>query len=119
MCGVAPVYVNYIFAFYDVLSLHLNKFFFLLPDNVIGIFYFTEIPLDAGCEEEIEIRGCSIFIVECMVKELKKLSQDEIPELKDLIFNSVMIDHFLWDYRRAHANALACIPFHHTTGIYY
>lgn len=76
--------------------------------------------MENGSEEEVEIRGTSIFIVE----ELKKLVVAELesnhPNVsRTTIVNSVLLDHFLWDYRRRHAKKLELIPFHKTIGIYY
>lgn len=69
--------------------------------------------------EEVEIRGASIFIVE----ELKKAVLAELganhPNVQRSNVNSILLDHFLWDYRRRHAKALEYIPFHKTIGIYY
>lgn len=75
--------------------------------------------LENGSLEEVEIRGTSIFIVE----ELKKLVIAELetnhPDVLRTNVNSILLDHFLWDYRRRHAKALEHIPFHKTIGIYY
>lgn len=75
--------------------------------------------LENGSAEEVEIRGTSIFIVE----ELKKLVIAELEtkhaEVSRKNVNSILLDHFLWDYRRQHAKPLEHIPFHKTFGIYY
>jgi len=75
--------------------------------------------LENGSPEEVEIRGTSIFIVE----ELKKMVIAELeskhPGACRSNVNSILLDHFLWDYRRRHASALEHIPFHKTMGIYY
>lgn len=69
----------------------------------------------------MEIRGTSIFIVE----ELKKLVIAELelnhPDVcrSNVTVTSILIDHFLWDYRRRHASTLEHIPFHKTMGIFY
>lgn len=80
-----------------------------LPDKV----------MDNGSLEEVEIRGTSIFIVE----ELKKLVIADLeakhPDVARTNVNSILLDHFLWDYRRRNAKALEHIPFHKTIGIYY
>lgn len=80
---------------------------------------FLDKILDIGSPEEIEIRGASIYVVE----ELKKLVIDELklrhPEIPLSHVNSILLDHFLWDYRRRHAKELEYIPFHKTIGIYY
>lgn len=72
-----------------------------------------------GEEKEVEIRGASIYIVE----KAKELVMQEMkvnhPELPTKHVNSILIDHFLWDYRRANAELLNYIPFHKTYSIYY
>lgn len=65
-----------------------------------------------GSEEEVEIRGASIYIVE----QIKSAIMQTNPELP---INSVLIDHFLWDYRRKFAAELEYIPFHKTISIFY
>lgn len=80
---------------------------------------FSDTVFEVGSAEEVEIRGASIYVVE----ELKKLVIDELktkhPEVPLSHVNSILLDHFLWDYRRRHAQALEHIPFHKTIGIYY
>lgn len=70
--------------------------------------------LQNGEQEEVEIRGCSIHSVE-LLKDIisQKLTKHNV--------NSVLIDHFLWDYRRKHAKEIELkkIPFHKTFCIYY
>lgn len=70
--------------------------------------------LKYGSEEEVEIRGCSIHSVELIKDYIKKKS-------KDANINSILIDHFLWDYRRKHAKEILDegLPFHKTFSIYY
>lgn len=75
--------------------------------------------LTNGEEAEVEIRGASIYIVE-MAKEL--VLQDleaNHPEVSTKNINSILIDHFLWDYRRANNSSLEGIPFHKTLSIFY
>lgn len=47
----------------------------------------------------------------------KKQSMKEIPD--DLKVNAVLLDYFLWDYRRKYAKDMEHIPFHKTRCIYY
>lgn len=67
-----------------------------------------------GDIEEQEIRGCSIHAVE-LLKEYtnKQLEKEKI--------NSILIDHFLWDFRRKHAEEIEerGLPFHKVYSIYY
>ncbi|KAL0279375.1 UNVERIFIED_CONTAM: hypothetical protein PYX00_000954 [Menopon gallinae] len=68
--------------------------------------------LKNGEQEEMEIRGCSIHVVELVMNEIKTL----LPGVK---CNSILVDHFLWDYRRQYATELEVIPFHKTLSIFY
>ncbi|KAK2576379.1 hypothetical protein KPH14_005726 [Odynerus spinipes] len=80
----------------------------------------SDIGVESGSPEEVEIRGCSIEIVERVNNEVKRLI-NTYPDLnlKECDVNSILIDHFLWDYRRHHAEKLESIPFHKTRCIYY
>ncbi|XP_018334182.1 queuosine salvage protein [Agrilus planipennis] len=71
--------------------------------------------LKYGSEMEVEIRGCSIHAVEL----LKEYVNANLPADKKI--NSVLIDHFLWDYRRAHQREIAKndIQHHKCICIYY
>nr|SVE75268.1 EOG090X0A16 [Daphnia dolichocephala] len=70
-----------------------------------------------GDQEEMEIRGCSIHAVELIQEELKSHSADTDKET--LRINSAIIDYFLWEYRRRHAQSLAKVPYHKVRCIYY
>ncbi|XP_031786919.1 queuosine salvage protein isoform X1 [Nasonia vitripennis] len=76
--------------------------------------------LQAGCIEETEIRGCSIEAVERVVEQVRKLVRaDASLNLKEADCNSILVDHFLWDYRRKHVEELEHIPFHKVRTIFY
>lgn len=64
---------------------------------------------------EVEIRGCSIHAVE-LLKQYVVNKAD-----RSLTINSVLIDHFLWDFRRKNAKQILneVLPFHKTFSIYY
>ncbi|XP_008545889.1 queuosine salvage protein [Microplitis demolitor] len=76
--------------------------------------------LSPGCIEEIEIRGCSIEVIERVVDRVRNLIK-QYPNLNINPFscNSIVVDHFLWDYRRKNAEKLESIPFHRIRSIYY
>ncbi|KAF7397634.1 hypothetical protein HZH68_008856 [Vespula germanica] len=80
----------------------------------------SDLELEWGSSEEVEIRGCSIDAIERVNNEVRKLigSYPDL-NLKETDINSTLIDHFLWDYRRQHAEELESIPFHKTRCIYY
>ncbi|XP_015108295.1 queuosine salvage protein [Diachasma alloeum] len=73
-----------------------------------------------GCPDEVEIRGCSIEIVERVVERVRTLIK-QYPNLNINPFscNSIIVDHFLWDYRRRNAQKLENLPFHRVRTIYY
>ncbi|CAH1783510.1 unnamed protein product, partial [Owenia fusiformis] len=72
----------------------------------------------SGDQLEVEIRGCSIWAVELIVREARELmAKDE--SLKDNSMNAIMVDHYLWDYRVAHAIETNHIPIHKIRCIYY
>lgn len=67
-----------------------------------------------GDEDEVEIRACSIHAVELLKEYVaKKVNKGSV--------NSVLIDHFLWDFRRKNAKDILekKLPFHKTFSIYY
>lgn len=75
--------------------------------------------LDNGSPEEVEIRGTSIFIVEELKKAVLAELETNYPDVPRTNVNSILLDHFLWDYRRRFARELEHIPFHKTISIYY
>lgn len=73
--------------------------------------------LKNGDGMEVEIRGASIYIVEEVKTKIYELLERE--NMPRSMVNSILIDHFLWDYRREHAKDLEYIPFHKTFSVYY
>ncbi|XP_042895509.1 queuosine 5'-phosphate N-glycosylase/hydrolase isoform X2 [Parasteatoda tepidariorum] len=73
------------------------------------------IEMKNGDSEEVEIRGCTIWAVELILQRIKKLEV----EGKDILFNSILIDHYLWEHRRKHAEEMSSTPFHRVRCIYY
>lgn len=71
--------------------------------------------LENGNEMEVEIRGCSIQAATLLNEYVKERID------KDKIVNSILIDHFLWDFRRKHNKEIVQkkLPFHKTFCIYY
>lgn len=74
--------------------------------------------MKTGDRYELEIRGCSIWVIELINKETRALL-DAHTETKGMICNSIFIDHFLWDFRRNHNDEMQDIPFHRIRCIYY
>lgn len=79
----------------------------------------TDKILENGSAEEVEIRGASIFVVEELKKAVVAELEAKHPEFDRSHVNSVLLDHFLWEYRRRHAKELEHIPFHKTLSVYY
>lgn len=72
--------------------------------------------LKHGAPEEVEIRAASIVAVDDVVNEVKKLmAKNNIHK----ICNSIMVDTYLWGYRRENAAILEDTPYHKTLNIYY
>ncbi|XP_074645142.1 queuosine 5'-phosphate N-glycosylase/hydrolase-like isoform X2 [Tubulanus polymorphus] len=69
--------------------------------------------LVSGSQLEVELRGSSIQAVELLAKEMKRIARP------GKTMNAVMIDHYIWDYRREHCNDLRHIPYHKIRCIYY
>ena len=74
--------------------------------------------MNSGDRYELEIRGCSIWATELINKETRSLL-DAHPETKGMLLNAILIDHFLWDYRRVHNDEMLDIPLHKIRCIYY
>lgn len=75
--------------------------------------------LQNGDQKEVEIRGSSIHVVELAKSIVIKDLTENFPEHSRKHVNSVLIDHYLWDYRRKNCDLLSYIPFHKTISIYY
>ncbi|XP_021943215.1 queuosine salvage protein [Folsomia candida] len=73
--------------------------------------------LENGERREVEIRGGSIHAVELISIDVReRLVKVGLPPN---MINSILIDHFLWDYRREHAAEMEMYPYHKTRCIYY
>lgn len=72
-----------------------------------------------GDAMEVEIRGASIYIIEQVKDAAVQALQQKHPDVDRRNVNSILIDQYLWDYRRAHAAELEYIPFHKVLSIYY
>lgn len=99
-------------------SFSVNFLKFPYDINFLKCYSIDKI-LDNGSTEEVEIRGTSIFVVEELKKMVLATLETEYPDVSRINVNSILLDHFLWDYRRRHARELEYIPFHKTIGIFY
>jgi len=73
--------------------------------------------LENGERLEVEIRGASIHVVELIKDKVRELLTEKDLPLDSV--NSIIIDHFLWDYRRENEVELDKFPYHKTRCIYY
>jgi hypothetical protein len=76
----------------------------------------AELELAPGHRWEQEIRGCSIEAVERVTSRVRALLKERGVEAE---VNSVLVDQFLWGYRRHHAEAMRSVPYHRVRSIYY
>jgi len=68
--------------------------------------------LDSGGRLEVEIRGCSIWCVELLRRELKQNWGRHL--------NAILIDFWLWDEaQKLKKTGGLTVPFHRTRGIFY
>ena len=65
-----------------------------------------------GDPQEVEIRGCTIAAVDQIVEKTGKKLQADKSISTHVDINAVLIDHFLWDYRRDKAKETQHIPIH-------
>ena len=65
-----------------------------------------------GDRMEVEIRGCSIHAVELIVDDVRQRILEDPDMQDDTPINAIVVDHFLWDYRREHAQKTQHIPIH-------
>jgi len=70
-----------------------------------------------GDRLEVEIRGLSIYVVELIKTKVRELLSEA--GLREDSVNSIIIDHFLWDYRRCNVEELDKFPYHKVRCIYY
>ncbi|XP_065203580.1 queuosine 5'-phosphate N-glycosylase/hydrolase isoform X2 [Planococcus citri] len=72
--------------------------------------------LENGSKDEVEIRATSVVAV----ARINDFVQQKLKESnKTFKCNSILVDQYLWTYRRNRAKYLDCIPFHKTLTIYY
>jgi len=73
--------------------------------------------LKSGDLWEQEIRGCSIEAVERVTSRVKQLLVES--QQDNLVVNSILVDQFLWGYRRQHVELMKKIPYHKVRSIFY
>jgi hypothetical protein len=112
----------------------IYSFFFSVPQSLVafGILRYSseltrkleqKILLSSGDRLEQEIRAASIWAVEklrqCMITlhATKQSTTNTSPTMMPI--NAILLDFYLWDYAKAHPDALRHIPIHRTRSIFY
>ena len=72
--------------------------------------------LESGHRWEQEIRGCSIEAVERITAKVK---EELAKKGSDAVVNSILVDQYLWGYRRQHNTEMGNCPYHRVRSIYY
>ncbi|THD24928.1 putative cobyrinic acid a c-diamide synthase [Fasciola hepatica] len=75
-----------------------------------------------GSEWEVEIRGCTLHAIELVVKRarIKLESWTRDTGKAPVLCNAVLVDNFLWTFRRKHAEIIdQTMPMHRTRCIFY
>eukprot|EP00088_Acartia_fossae_P049200 TRINITY_DN5406_c0_g2_i3.p1 TRINITY_DN5406_c0_g2~~TRINITY_DN5406_c0_g2_i3.p1 ORF type:complete len:340 (+),score=51.08 TRINITY_DN5406_c0_g2_i3:37-1056(+) len=85
-------------------------------DNELLEFLMKDVVMPNGHKYEVEIRGCSIHAVELLTAKIRKILDDK---KCDAVVNSILVDQYLWGYRRKHAEEMKKFPFHKVRSIYY
>ena len=77
--------------------------------------------LPYGSTLEVEIRGCSIWAVELICNELRRMQKENISENGDkvVIINAILVDFFLWDSTKAREDEIGGFRMHKTRSIFY
>lgn len=81
--------------------------------------------IPSGDQLELEIRGNSIWAVELIYQELLKNSQEDKEMCllssgeRNAVFNSVIIDFYLWDFAKEKLDGITELPCHKTRTIFY
>ncbi|CAO3588488.1 unnamed protein product [Absidia cylindrospora] len=66
----------------------------------------------SGSQEEIEIRGNSIWAVELVRQRIQQV-------MPNTHINAILIDFYIWDLAKEIQNELTAVPTHHTRSWYY
>lgn len=75
--------------------------------------------IERDSNEEIEIRGCSIWGVELIRQKLSEIFASNLENKSSTSVNSCMIDFFLWNYAKTHPHDMMSVPIHKTLTVFY
>lgn len=74
----------------------------------------------SGDGDEVAIRGCSIWAVELVKREIiRRLKEEENGESSSIHVNAILIDFYLWDFAKREADVVRAFPIHLTRGVFY
>lgn len=79
-------------------------------------------PIASGHAWETQLRGCSIWAVELLRREIRRRQQEQQPQKEKarVVVNAILIDFFLYDtIKDREAKADSLIPHHRTRCIWY
>ncbi|XP_037085253.1 queuosine salvage protein-like [Pollicipes pollicipes] len=73
----------------------------------------------SGEPMEAEIRGCSIEAVERVTAAARRMLERAGRPADHARLNSIVVDNFLWGYRRQHVKETDAVPYHKVRCVYY
>ncbi|KAF5400167.1 hypothetical protein PHET_06188 [Paragonimus heterotremus] len=73
-----------------------------------------------GNPMEVEIRAASIHAVQLIVQQVKQRLRELLTQPTEIHCNAILVDNYIWNYRRDHAQAIdETIPMHRTRCLFY
>lgn len=87
-------------------------------DEELTTLLEAEHMFNSGDRMEMEIRAASIWSVELLSRRMNELIKLD-PDMEGVHINAILLDHFLWDYRRAHDAEVKHIRYHKIRCVYY
>ncbi|KAA3673405.1 uncharacterized protein DEA37_0004417 [Paragonimus westermani] len=73
-----------------------------------------------GSPMEVEIRAASIHAVQLIVQQVKQRLGELLTQPTKIHCNAILVDNYIWNYRRDHAQAIdETIPMHRTRCLFY
>ena len=90
----------------QVLQCHLDHHSSETSDPLMN----SKFMLQRGEEYEVEIRGCTIHVVELLIAAIKK---------HEYHVNAIIIDFLLWDLAKESKDIMSHLPIHLVRSIYY
>jgi len=94
----------------------LQQYKVLIYDEEILTFLRKDEIMPYGHPYEVEIRGTSIHAVELLTRKIKDILKKNG---NTSVVNSILVDQYLWGYRRKNAEEMKNFPYHKVRSIYY